>query len=167
MWSRGTQAKAKLYTDFLELFKLTELGPYGFCNVENANRIVEWSHKKIPYNVEYHWIMQNLNKSKQGCTLKIISQYGQWLSFIYCTFLIMRNACCVSASVSHYMRTWTHEHLQSCSESHFTRISPFHLIKLSYRNTKVFTTTHLKKKLREIYHYCTVEYTYQNNNLYF
>ncbi len=63
---RGTQAKAKLYTDFLELFKLTELGPYGFCNVENANRIVEWSHKKIPYNVEYHWIMQNLNKSKAG-----------------------------------------------------------------------------------------------------
>ncbi len=46
----------------------------------------------------------------------------------------------------------------------------FHLIKLSYKHSQKLKGLHdnppqkiNKETVREIYHYCTVEYTYQNN----
>ncbi len=132
-------------------------------------------HRQNPViNLEFT-VWHILDKSKRWLFKHEICMFSVWtratVSSTAITMHAWRNCC---------LTTWGHKvNLQSCSESHFTSISPFHTIKtifISYRpthrNSKIFTTTCQNKhlvKLEEIMTVYTTEYsrTFQsssNNN---
>ncbi len=104
--------------------------PYDFHDMENVDGIVKSSHKNGIY-----YIMRNINEFEEFWMNKSKVRYG----LVWIKRSILKHAwrSWFQCLLSHYMRTWTHKlHLQSCSEIHFTSISPFQLRKLSSQKLK-------------------------------
>ncbi len=131
-------------------------------------------HRQNPViNLEFT-VWHILDKSKRWLFKHEICMFSVWTSATVSSTAITMHAwrnCCLT--------TWGHKvNLQSCSESHFTSISPFHTIKtifISYRPTHRPTQRSSQQpvkiniwlNLKKLWQYIplnTVEQSSSNNN---
>ncbi len=124
---------------------------FHFCSAEQRNSYrfgTTWGWVNDDRIFIFGWTI-TLNSSMNLClwilNCKNTFKCEAFLSL--CEWAVQIHLLCIFKHfqhiLSHYMRTCKREfHLQSCSESHFTSISPFHLKLLSdkHRNSKIFTT---------------------------